>query len=100
MYVKLRITSYVSDNYFTYHVLRIATYSRIDMGTYFYVSRIYVLRIATYFRVTCRIRNMKGIVLRTAHFVAHGTVPWGDVWERAFVEIAYVLFCAQESQNS
>ena len=37
---KVRITYYVSDNYFTYHVLRIATYSRIDMGTYFYVSRI------------------------------------------------------------
>ena len=47
---------------FTYHVLRIATCSRIDMGTYFYVSRTYVLRIATYLRISYRIRHMKGIV--------------------------------------
>ena len=77
LYVKyvLRITNYLSDNYFTYHVLRIAMYSRIDMGTYFYVSRICVLRIATYLRITYRIRHMKGIVLRNTHVVAHGTVP-------------------------
>ena len=79
IYVKcvLRIT----DSYFTYHVLRIATYSRIDMGTYFYVSRIYVLRIATYLHIPYRIRHMKGIVLRKTHFVAQGTVPWDVPWE-------------------
>ena len=78
---KVRVTYYVSDNYFTYHVLRITTYSRIDMGTYFYVSRIYVLRIATYFSITYRIRLMKGIVLRKTHVVAHGTVPWDVLWD-------------------
>ena len=77
---KVRITYHVSDNYFAYHVLRIATYSRIDMFTYFYVSRIYVLRIATYLRITYRIRHMKGIVLRKTHFVAHGTLPWEFPW--------------------
>ena len=46
------------------------------MGTCFYVSRIYELRIATYLRITYRMRYMKGIVLRKAQFVAHGTVPW------------------------
>ena len=60
-YVKyvLLTTCYVSDNYFTYHVLRIATYSRIETGTYFYVLRIYVLRIFTYVRITYRIQNEK-----------------------------------------
>ena len=83
---------------FTYHVLRIATYSRIDMGMYFYVSRIYVLRIATYLRITYRIRHMKGIVLRKTHVVAHeprpmerpmgrpmgirmGRPPWDVTWD-------------------
>ena len=80
---KVPITYHVSDNYFTYHVLRIATYSRIDIGTYFYVSRIYVLRIATYLRIAYRIRHMKGIVLRKnkcnlsprgpSHGTSHGT---------------------------
>ena len=58
IYVKyvLRITYRI---FFTYHVLRIATYSRIEIGTYFYVLRIYVLRIFTYLRITYRIKNEK-----------------------------------------
>ena len=51
---KLRITYYLSDNYFTYHVLRSATYyvsiwARIftyHVFTYYVLLRIYVLRIA------------------------------------------------------
>ena len=42
-----------------YHVLRIATYSRIETGAYFYVLRIYVLRILTYLRIAYRIQDEK-----------------------------------------